>query len=55
MVKNRATREVAAGLLQVAPTPGRCVSSCCVMPTVACNSQARGKNWFKSSFLAHET
>lgn len=44
MVKNQATREVAAGVLQVAPTPGRCVSSCCVMPTVAWNSQAREKN-----------
>lgn len=44
MVKNQATREVAAGVLQVAPTPGRCVSSCCVMPTVAWNSQAREEN-----------
>lgn len=48
MVKNQATREVAAGVLQVAPTPGRCVSSCCVMPTVAWNSQAREKNHFSS-------
>lgn len=50
MVKNQATLEVAAGVLQVAPTPGRCVSSCCVMPTVAWNSQAREKNRVKCGF-----
>lgn len=51
MVKNQATREVAAGVLQVAATPGRCARPCCVMPTVACNSHAREINRIKGCFL----
>lgn len=39
MVKNRAAREVVANVLQVAPTPGRCVGGERLMQAVACCSQ----------------
>lgn len=46
MVKNQATQEEGAGVLEVDPTPGRCVRSCCMIATGTCNSQARkGVGW----------